>query len=89
MKGSLAVRILGVLFVLLVEKDAVGISTIRGKGISVVDKIRHVYCWLIFQIGLCWVYQQSRFKHDPAVNMRTIASWLFKSISRVRVFILL
>lgn len=39
MKALLSVRILGVLFVLLVEKDAVGISTTRGKRICVVDNI--------------------------------------------------
>ena len=57
MKALLSMRILGVLFVLLVEKDAVGISTVRGKKISVVDNISLVYCWLILQIGLYWLYQ--------------------------------
>ena len=57
MKALLSMRILGVLFVLLVEEDAVGISTVRGKKISVVDKISLVYCWLIFQTGLYWLYQ--------------------------------
>ena len=52
MKALLSMRTLGVLFVLLVEKDAVGISTVRGKKISVVDNISLVYCCLIFQIGL-------------------------------------
>ena len=72
MKALLSVRILGVLFVLLVEKDAVGISTIRGKRISVVENMSRV---LLVNIPNRFVL---------VVSVASLLSWLERRTGIVR-----